>query len=144
MHFLSFWEYLRVTLCRHRITDNRIVKRVVESTHGLFCWLSPRQYRISATQLVIGTSEHGLKVRRVYPSNHRIRSTALIIGGCCFIYLLRAFNFLMSFSETTLKSLISSLNSVIPESDRISPSYNGSAFGRFVVDFLYFIVLLID
>ena len=45
---------------------------------------------------------------------------------------------------TTLKSLISSLNSVIPESDRISPSYSGSAFGRFVVDFLYFIVLLID
>ena len=73
-----------------------------------------------------------------------MRSTALIIGGCCFIYLLHAFNFLMSFSETTLKSLISSLNSVIPASDRISPSYSGSAFGRFAVDFLYFIVLLID
>ena len=141
MYFLSFWEYLRVTLCRHRITDNRIVKRVVESTHGPF---SPRHHRISATQLVIGTSEHGLTVRRVYPSNHRIRTTALIIGGCCFIYLLRAFNFLMSLPLTTLKSLISSLNSVIPESDRISPSYSGSAFGRFVVDVLYSIVLLID
>ena len=50
----------------------------------------------------------------------------------------------MSLPEITLKSLISSLNSVIPESGRISPSYTGSAFGRLVVDFLYSIVLLID
>ena len=47
MHFLRFWEYLRVTLCRHGITGNRIVKRVVESRHGPF---SPRHHRISATQ----------------------------------------------------------------------------------------------
>ena len=81
---------------------------------------------------------------RVYPSNHRIRTTGLISGGCCFISLLRAFNFLMSLPETTLKSLISSLNGVIPESPRVSPSYTGSAFGRLVIDFLYFIVLFID
>ena len=43
-----------------------------------------------------------------------------------------------------MKSLISSLNGVIPESDRVSPNYSGSAFGSFVVDFLYSIVLLID
>ena len=108
-----------------------------------FFWLSPRHHRISATQLVIGTSEHGLTLRRVYLSNHRITTTALIIGGCCFICLFRGFNFLMSLPETTLKSLISSLNSVIPESGRISPSYSGSAVGCFVVDFLYSIVLLI-
>ena len=50
----------------------------------------------------------------------------------------------MSLPETTLKSLISSLNGVIPESDRFSPSYTVDAFGSFVVDFLYFILLLID
>ena len=50
----------------------------------------------------------------------------------------------MSLPETTLKSLISSLNGVIPESDRVSPSNTVDAFGSFVVDFLYFILLLID
>ena len=70
-------------------------------------------------------------------------TTGLIIGGCCFLYLLRAFNFLMSLPKTTLKSLISSLNGVIPESDRISPSYTFDAFGSLLVDFLYFIALLI-
>ena len=46
----------------------------------------------------------------------------------------------MSLPETTLKSLISSL----PESDRVSPSYTVDAFGSFVVDFLYVMLLLID
>ena len=55
---------------------------------------------------------------------------------------MRAFNFLISLPETTLKSLISSLSGVIPESDRVSPSYSGSAFRSFVVDVLYSIVLL--
>ena len=73
-----------------------------------------------------------------------MRTTGLIIGGCCFISLLQAFNFLMSLPETTLKSLISSLNGVIPESDRGSPSYTVDAFGSFVVDFLHFMLLLID
>ena len=73
-----------------------------------------------------------------------MRTTGLIIGGCCFISLLRAFNFLVSLLETTLKSLISSLNGVIPESDRVSPSYTVDAFGSFVGDFVYFILLLID
>ena len=48
------------------------------------------------------------------------------------MYFLRDFNFLMSLPKTTLKSLISSLNGVISESHRISPSYTGSAFGSFV------------
>ena len=43
-----------------------------------------------------------------------------------------------------MKSLISSLNGVIPESDRVSPSYPGSAFRRFVVDFLYSLLTKVD
>ena len=52
--------------------------------------------------------------------------------------------FLISLPETTLKSLISSLSGVIPESDRVSTSYSGSAFRSFVVDVLYSIDLLIE
>ena len=51
---------------------------------------------------------------------------------------------MLSLPETTLKSLLSSLNGVIPESDRVSPSYTVDAFGSFVVDFLHFILLLFD
>ena len=51
---------------------------------------------------------------------------------------------MISLPETTLKNLISSSSGVIPESDRFSPSYSGSAFRSLVVDVLYSIVLLIE